>query len=100
MGKPLVYVIRKPIFIQELDPREQLVINNAPLTRAVFRNGSQRDLTLLRSLTTGTADAENWMQGITCGRVAIQTLRAYYNGDAEAEKRKQAAKSDLQALYY
>jgi hypothetical protein len=99
MGTPLVYVIGKPIFIQDLDPREQLVINNAPLTGAVFRNDSQRVLTLLRSLTTGT-DAENWMQGITCGRAAMQALQAHYDGDAEAEKRKQAAKSDLQALYY
>jgi hypothetical protein len=99
MGTPLVYVIRKPTFIQDLGRREQLVINNAPLAGAVFRNDSQRVLTLLRSLTTGT-DAENWMQGATCGRIAMQALQAHYDGDAEAEKRKQAAKSDLQSLFY
>lgn len=99
LGTPLAYVIRKPIFIRDIDPREQLVINNAPLVGAVFRNDSQRVLTLLRSLTTGT-DAENWMQGVTCGRIAMESLQAHYDGDAEAEKRKQAAKSDLQSLYY
>jgi hypothetical protein len=40
------------------------------------------------------------MQGITCGRIAMQALQAHYDGDAEAEKRKQAAKSDLSTLYY
>jgi hypothetical protein len=99
MGTPLVYVIRKQTFIQDLDPREQLVINNAPLAGAVFRNDTQRVLILLRSLTTGT-DAENWMQGVTCGRIAMQALQSHYDGDAEAEKRKQAAKSDLQSLFY
>jgi hypothetical protein len=86
-------------FIQDLEQRDQLIINNAPLTGAVFRNDSQQVLTLLRSLTTGT-DAENWMHGISCGRRAMEALQAHYDGDAEAEKRKQAAKSDLQSLYY
>jgi hypothetical protein len=99
IGVPLVYVIRKPIFIRDLEPRDQLVINNASLAGAVFRNDSQRVLTLLRSLTTGT-DAENWMHGINCGRLAMEALQSHYDGDAEAEKRKQAAKSDLQTLFY
>jgi hypothetical protein len=99
VGTPLVYVIRKPIFIRDLEQRDQLIINNASLTGAVFRNDSQRVLTLLRSLTTGT-DAENWMHGINCGRLAMEALQAHYDGDAEAEKRKQAAKSDLQSLFY
>lgn len=99
MGVPLVYVIRKPIYNFELDNRNKMIINNAALTGAVFRNDSQTVLSLLRSLTTGT-DAENWMSGVTCGRLAMSALQAHYDGDAEAEKRKQAAKSDLQTLYY
>lgn len=99
IGTPLVYVIRKPTFIRELELRDQMIINNASLTGAVFRNDSQKVLTLLRSLTTGT-DAENWMHGVNCGRLAMEALQAHYDGDAEAEKRKQAAKSDLQSLYY
>jgi hypothetical protein len=99
IGIPLVYVIRKPIFIRDLEPRDQMVINNASLNGAVFRSDSQRVLVLLRSLTTGT-DAENWMHGINCGRLAMEALQSHYDGDAEAEKRKQAAKSDLQTLFY
>jgi hypothetical protein len=100
IGTPLVYVIRKDTFIRDLDPRDQAIINNALLTGAVFRNDSQHVLTLLRSLTTGT-DAENWMHGVNCGRRAMESLQAHYDdGDAESEKRKQAAKSDLQLLYY
>jgi hypothetical protein len=99
IGTPLVYVIRKPIFIQDLDPRDQQIINNAPQAGAVFRNDSQQVLTLLRSLTIGT-DAENWMHGANCGKQAMAALQSHYDGDAEAEKRKQAAKSDLQSLYY
>jgi hypothetical protein len=65
----------------------------------VFRNDSQRVLTLLQSLTTGT-DAENWMHGVNCGRREMDSLQAHYDGDAESEKQKQAAKSNLQSLYY
>jgi hypothetical protein len=55
---PLVHVIKKPIFICELEPRDQQIINNASHTGAVFHNDSQRVLTLLRSLTIGT-DTKN-----------------------------------------
>lgn len=95
----MVYVIRKPIFIRDLEPRDQLIINNVSLTGALFCNDSQQVLTLLRSLTIGT-DAENWMHGINCGKAAMEALQSHYDGDAEAEKRKQAAKSELQSLYY
>jgi hypothetical protein len=40
------------------------------------------------------------MHGISCGKLAMQALQSHYDGDAEAEKRKQAAKSDLESLYY
>jgi hypothetical protein len=63
-----------------------------------FRSDSQKVLTLLKSLTTAT-DAENWMNGCSCGRVAMQALQAHYDGDAEAEKRKEAARSDLKVLF-
>jgi hypothetical protein len=84
IGTPLVYVIRKPIFIQDLDPRDQQIIDNAPQVGAVFRNDSQQVLTLLRSLTVGT-DAENWMHGANCGKRAMAALQSHYDGDAEAE---------------
>jgi hypothetical protein len=45
-------------------------------------------------------DAENWMHGINCGRLTMEALQSHYDGDAEAEKFKQAAKSDLQMLFY
>jgi hypothetical protein len=81
MGMPLVYVIRKPTFIQDLNPCEKLVINNASLAGAVFHKDSQRVLTLLQSLMTGT-DAENSMQGVTCGCIVMQALQAqHYTGD-------------------
>jgi hypothetical protein len=35
IGTPLVYVMRKPIFIRELELRDQQIINNAPHTGAV-----------------------------------------------------------------
>jgi hypothetical protein len=63
-----------------------------------FRSDSQKVLTLLKSLTTAT-DAENWMKRCSCGRVAMQALQAHYDGDAEAEKRKEAARSDLKVLF-
>jgi hypothetical protein len=40
------------------------------------------------------------MHGINCGRLAMEALQSHYDGDAEAEKCKQAAKSDLQTLFY
>jgi hypothetical protein len=99
IGIPLVYVIRKPIFIHHLEPHDQIVINNASLTGAMFCSDSQRVLTLLHSLTMGT-DAENWMHGIHCGRLAMEALQSHYEGGVEAEKWKQATKSDLQTLFY
>jgi hypothetical protein len=99
IGTPLVYVIRKLIFIRDLEPRDQLIINNVSQTGTVFRSDSQQVLTLLRSLTTGT-NAENWMHRVNCGKLAMEALQSHYDGDAEAEKRKRAAKSDLQSLYY
>lgn len=48
IGTPLVYVIRKPIFIHDLEPHYyQLIINNAPHVDAVFCNDYQQVLTLL-----------------------------------------------------
>jgi hypothetical protein len=43
---PLLYVIRKPIFIRELEARDQQIINNASHNGAVFRNDYQQVLTL------------------------------------------------------
>jgi hypothetical protein len=40
------------------------------------------------------------MKGKTCGRVAMQSIQAHYDGDAESEKRKEAARSDLKVLHY
>jgi hypothetical protein len=99
LGVPLVYVIRKDSMYLELDERTSLVIRNASLEGAVFRSDSMKVLSLLKSLTVGT-DAENWMKGKTCGRLAMQAIQAHYDGDAEAEKRKEAAKSDLKMLHY
>jgi hypothetical protein len=99
LGIPLAYVIRKPTLDHELDPRTRALINNATHTGALFRADSQTVLSLLKSLTTGT-DAENWIQGVTCGKSAMKALQDHYDGDAEAEKRKQAAKSDLHVLFY
>lgn len=99
LGVPLAYVIRKDSMYLELDERTTLVIRNASLEGAVFRSDSMKVLSLLKSLTTGT-DAENWMKGKTCGRLAMQAIQAHYDGDAEAEKRKEAARSDLKVLHY
>jgi len=99
IGVPLAYVIRKPSMYHDIDDRHKKIIVNAKLDGAVFRSDSQRVLTLLKSLTTAT-DAENWMKGCSCGRVAMQALQAHYDGDAEAEKRKEAARSDLKVLFY
>lgn len=99
IGIPLAYVIRKTSMYHDMDDRNKKIIMNAKLDGAVFRSDSQRVLTLLKSLTTAT-DAENWMKGCSCGRVAMQALQAHYDGDAEAEKRKEAARSDLKLLFY
>jgi hypothetical protein len=99
IGVPLAYMIRKPSMYHEMDERLKKIIMNAKLEGAVFRSDSQRVLTLLKSLTTAT-DAENWMKGCSCGRVAMQALQAHYDGDAEAEKRKEAARADLKVLFY
>ena len=99
LGIPLAYVIRKDSMYLEMDDRTSLVVRNASLEGAVFRNDSMKVLSLLKSLTTGT-DAENWMKGKTCGRLAMQAIQAHYDGDAEAEKRKEAARSDLKVLHY
>jgi hypothetical protein len=41
------------------------------------------------------------MHGINCGKLAMEALQSHYDCDTEeAEKRKLAAKSDLQSLYY
>lgn len=98
-GVPLAYVIRKDSLYHELDDRLARIIRNASVTGAMFRNDSQKVLTLLKSLTNGT-DAENWMKGTSCGRVAMQSLQSHYDGEAEAEKRKEAARSDLKVLFY
>ena len=99
IGVPLAYVIRKPSMYHDMDDRHKKIIMNAKLDGAVFRSDSQRVMTLLKSLTTAT-DAENWMKGCSCGRVAMQALQAHYDGDAEAENRKEAARSDLKVLFY
>lgn len=99
LGVPLAYVIRKDSMYLEMDERSSLVVRNAPLEGAVFRSDSLKVLSLLKSLTTGT-DAENWMKGKTCGRLAMQSIQAHYDGDAESEKRKEAARSDLKVLHY
>lgn len=99
LGAPLAYVIRKPSMYHEMDDRHKKIIMNAKLEGAVFRSDSQQAvLMLLKSLTTGT-DAENWMKGCSCGRLAMQALQAHYDGDAEAEKRKEAARSNLKVLF-
>ncbi len=82
-----------------MDARTWSVLSHAALDGAVFRSDSQKVLTLLKSLTNGT-DAENWMKGKSCGRQAMQALQAHYDGDAEAERRKEAARSDLKVLFY
>ena len=97
LGMPLAYVIRKPTFTQDLGHHERMIVENTPLTGTAFRNNSQKVLMLLCSLTTGT-DAKNWMHGVTCSRRAMEALQAHYDGDAEAKKRKQAAKSNLQTF--
>lgn len=99
LGVPLAYVIRKDALVTEVDNRTWRVLNNAALDGAVFRSDSQKVLTLLKSLSNGT-DAENWMKGKSCGRDAMHALQAHYDGAAEAEKRKEAARSDLKVLFY
>jgi hypothetical protein len=100
LGVPLSYVIRKDdIDVIELDARTKQMIDNAPLTGAVFRSDSTKVLSLLRLVVNGT-DAEVWMKGSNCGRVAMQQLQAHYDGDAEADKRKKGAEADLKILFY
>jgi hypothetical protein len=99
LGVPLAYVIRKDSMYYDIDPRTASIISNASLAGAVFRSDSQKVLTLLKTLTNGT-DAENWMKGKSCGRDAMSALQAHYDGEAEAEKRKEAARSDLKVLLY
>lgn len=99
MGIPMAYVIRKQSMYAELDERSKRLIENANIEGALFRSDSLKVLSLLKSLTVGT-DAENWMKGKTCGRTAMQALQAHYDGDAEAEKRKEAARADLKVAFY
>lgn len=99
-GIPLVYVIRKNNSMEiELDDRTRKLVSSAPLQGVVFRNDSQRVLLIIKSLTTGT-DAENWIKGISCGRMAMRALQDHYDGSAEAEKRKEAARADIKSLFY
>lgn len=99
MGIPLAYVVRKDSLKSDVDDRTWKIISNASLDGAVFRSDTAKVLTLLKSLTNGT-DAENWMKGKSCGRDAMMALQAHYDGEAESEKRKEAARSDLKALFY
>jgi hypothetical protein len=76
------------------------MIDNAPLTGAVFRSDSTKVLSLLHSLVNDT-DAKVWIKGSNCGRVAMHQLQTHYDGDAEANKRKKGAdQADLKALFY
>lgn len=98
-GVPLVYVIRKDAVEVEMDDRTRKLVASAPLQGVIYRNDSQRVLLIIRSLTTGT-DAENWIKGISCGRMAMRALQEHYDGNAESEKRKEAARADIKTLFY
>jgi hypothetical protein len=55
---------------------------------------------LLKSLTTAGIDTKNWMKGNTCRRFTMRAIQAHYDGDAKAEKRKEAMRSDLKVLHH
>jgi hypothetical protein len=40
------------------------------------------------------------MHGVNCGRRTMESLQAHNDRDAKSEKQMQAAKSNLQSLYY
>ena len=101
-GIPLSYVIRKEnedISEVTADIRDQEMINNASLAGPMFIRDSKRILTILKELTIGT-DAETWMKGKKCGRLAMEALQNHYDGPSEGERRKQIARSDLEKLFY
>ena len=100
-GIPYAYVIRKDDQdhnFMDLD-REQQIMFNAPLQGAMFKRNSKYVLRILKELCTDT-NAETWIKGIRCGRVAIKALQTHYDGTAEGERRKEVAKNDLKSLFY
>ena len=101
-GIPLSYIIKKEDEnISEItaDIRDQEMIKNASLEGPMFVRDSKRVLTILKELTIGT-DAETWMKGKKCGRLAMKALQDHYDGPSEGERRKQIARSDLEKLFY
>lgn len=98
-GVPLYYVIRKDQPDESLPLRDREIIYHAPLNGNMFIRDSKRVLSLLKELTAGT-DAETWMRGARCGRDAMLSLQAHYDGESEGERRKQVARADLSKLFY
>ena len=98
-GIPISYVIRKDEQPEDIPLREREIIYHANLEGNMFIRDSKRVLALLKELTNGT-DAEAWMKGRRCGRVAMLALQAHYDGESEGERRKQVARADLDKLHY
>lgn len=75
------------------------MIYTAKLNGNQFNRDSKHIYNILKQFTNGT-DAATWMKGTRCGRAAMQALQKHYNGVAEGERRMEAARGDLNRLFY
>ena len=100
-GIPYPYVIRKmpnPLIPANME-RDEFITYNAELTGTMFKRDSKHVYQILKELTNGT-QAEDWMKGKKCGRIAMIALQDHYDGKAEGERRMAVAKADLTKLFY
>ena len=79
--------------------RDDFITYNAQLTGTMFKRDSKHVYQILKELTNGT-QAEDWMKGTSCGRIAMIALQNHYDGKAKGERRMAVAKADLTKLYY
>ena len=100
---PLNYIIRKDVpddYVFANDMEE--LVYSSPLEGAIFDADNHKVFGIIKQ---STADTTNWdwiktLNRSQDGRMAMQTLRAHYDGPGEVEKRIALANQSLGGLHY
>jgi len=99
-GVPLSYVIRgdRPQGVSLIS--DECKIYAADLQGPQFSNDSKEVYNLIKELVQST-DGDSWLPvRCSCGRAAMQALRAHYDGPDQAKARIDVARAKLESLFY
>ena len=65
----------------------------------MFTKDSRKVIGILKKLTLGT-DADTWIQGLKCGRKAMQELQVHYDSTSKWARRKQVGRAAIEKIFY